>query len=55
VDHLENLQEEFQRRLQEFSLNESVTEFEADPFSAVDVCATATLIGNILQADVEEL
>jgi hypothetical protein len=55
VGHLENLNEEFQRRFQEFSSTETEIKFVVNPFNAVDVSETATLIANPFQADVREL
>jgi hypothetical protein len=51
---LENLQEEFRMRFQEFSSVGPVTKFVVNPFNAVDASETATLIGNVFQADVGE-
>jgi hypothetical protein len=55
LGHLENLKEEFQRRFREFNSIETVIKFVVNPFNAVDVSQTATLIANLFQADVGEL
>lgn len=55
VGHLETLEEHFHTRFQQFAGIEPAVAFFINPLSAVDVMETATSIGDVAQASVEEL